>query len=403
MRDQNPADGWATDPHDGDSPIVGLPPLPSEPVVPTGHVSAIQNQLDAMSNETLDKATADLARSISIAQTCLALHAREAEVRDLPGSLYGLGTTGWLKHTTAMTAAEASGTVKTGRALAHMPTVTEKALTGEIPQRTVALLAQARDRHRSDFPDHEAVFADIATYLSVADMRRAIGHWQQQINYHQALIETKKLEQLRRLYHHQTIDGLWATSATFTPEGGHIVKQAIDGICDPQNLDAGELRSPAQRRADAIVDICSFWLTHNADAATSGGEKPHVTITMDYEVLAGRAKRLPEIDGTAVTPQTVRRITCDAAIIPIVVGSESEPLDVGRKTRTIPAALRRAVEQRDKSCTWQGCDAPPSWCDVHHNHHWADGGETSLANCRLLCRRHHTAIHDLDDAQPPDP
>jgi len=403
MRDQNSADGWAMDPHGDDAPVVGLPPLPSEPVVPAGHLAAVQEQLDAMSDDVLDKSTADLARTISIAQTRLALQVREAERRNIPESMYVLGTTGWLKHTTAMTGAEASGTVKTARALDHMPIVTEKALAGDIPQRTMHLLAQARDRHRNEFPTHEAVFADIGTYLSVKDMRRAIEHWEQQINYDQALTDTRKLEHQRGLYHHQTIDGLWATTATFTPEGGHVVKQAIDGICDPANLDAGELRSPAQRRADAVVDICSFWLTHNQDAVTSGGEKPHVTITLDYSTLQGHVKRLPEIDGALVTPHTVRRITCDAAIIPIVLGSDSEPLDVGRKTRTIPAALRRAIELRDRHCTWLGCDAPPSWCDVHHHQHWADGGETSIANCRILCRRHHTATHHLEDEQPPEP
>ncbi|MEN8040935.1 MAG: HNH endonuclease, partial [Actinomycetota bacterium] len=87
---------------------------------------------------------------------------------------------------------------------------------------------------------------------------------------------------------------------------------------------------------------------------------------------------------------------------PMVLGSESEPLDVGRKTRTIPAALRRAIEHRDGGCcTWPGCTAPASWCDVHHDQHWADGGVTSLANCRLLCRKHHTATHQHEDSTYP--
>ncbi len=114
-----------------------------------------------------------------------------------------------------------------------------------------------------------------------------------------------------------------------------------------------------------------------------------------------------------VTPETVRRITCDGAIIPMVLGSDSEPLDVGRKTRTIPTAIRRALEQRDGGCVWDGCDAPPSWCDAHHLTHWTDGGDTSLGNLTLLCRPHHTATHkssDHDDRNrpnqprpPPDP
>jgi hypothetical protein len=197
------------------------------------------------------------------------------------------------------------------------------------------------------------------------------------------------------------LDGLWATKATFTPEGGHIIKQAINALTDPANLDAGELRSPAQRRADAMVDICSFYLTHNTTLVTSAGERPHVTVTVDYEILKGHVERLPEIDGTPVTPATMRRITCDAGIIPMLLGSQGEVLDVGRKTRTIPAALRRALEHRDGGCTWAGCDAPLSWCDAHHIIHWANGGDTTLENTRLLCRKHHTATHN-DERAPPD-
>ncbi len=394
MRDQNPAECGAEGSREDAAPNVDLPPLPSESAA---HKREIANQIDGMSDDVLDKATVELARSIGVAQTRLALQVREAERRGIPETRYGLGTTGWLRHTTAMTVSEASGTVKTGRTLAHMPTVTEKALSGDIPYHSVRLLAQARDRHRHEFVSHEEVFADIGTYLSVKDLRRAIDHWEQQISFHGAVDAAHKRDQLRGLYHHQTIDGLWATKGTFTPEGGHVIKQAIDGICDPQNLDAGELRSPAQRRADAVVDVCSFWLTHNIDVVTSAGEKPHVTVTIDYDVLAGHLDRLPEINGASVTPATMRRITCDAAIIPMVLGSEGEPLDVGRKTRTVPAALRRAIEARDECCTWPGCSAPPSWCDAHHDTHWADGGDTSLVNCRILCRRHHTANHNLCD------
>ena len=136
-----------------------------------------------------------------------------------------------------------------------------------------------------------------------------------------------------------------------------------------------------------------------------------MTVTIDHDVLARRvadAGDLPEFDGVPVDPETVRRLACDASIVPIVLGSESEVLDVGRATRTIPPAVRRAIDLRDAGCTWPGCDAPPSWCDAHHIEHWAHGGTTTLENLRLVCRRHHTAIHRQDGegrmsgADPPD-
>ncbi|MDK1019280.1 MAG: DUF222 domain-containing protein, partial [Actinomycetota bacterium] len=145
-----------------------------------------------------------------------------------------------------------------------------------------------------------------------------------------------------------------------------------------------------------------FWLDHNSNVVTSGGEKPHITVTVDYRMLTGELERLPEMNGAPVTPATIRRLTCDAAIIPMVLGSDSEPLDVGRKTRTVPASIRRAIEQLYDGCAWPGCDAPLSWCDAHHITHWADGGRTSLDNLALLCRKHHTATHQ-DQLPLPEP
>jgi hypothetical protein len=362
----------------------------------------LQQHIDRIPNSELGHATVALKQHLDAVSTLLTLHVRELDQRALPDLDHNLSTTRWLGLHCQMSSAEASGTLKTARALAHMPSVVNRAVSGEIPQRSVQLLAQARDRYPDEFTLHEGVFADTATYLTVKDLRRAIGHWEQQVNYDQALTDIKKLDQLRSFHHSQTYEGLWATKGTFSPEGGHIIKQAVDAICDPKSLDAGELRSPAQRRADAMVDICVLYLNHDTTRATSSGQRPHVTVTVDYEILSGRLKQLPEIDGAPVTPDTMRRITCDAGIIPMVLGSVGEPLDVGRRTRTIPTAIRRALEQMYNGCTWAGCNAPQSWCDAHHIIHWADGGDTSLPNLTILCRKHHTATH-RQDRSPPDP
>ncbi|HDL41869.1 MAG TPA: HNH endonuclease, partial [Actinobacteria bacterium] len=83
------------------------------------------------------------------------------------------------------------------------------------------------------------------------------------------------------------------------------------------------------------------------------------------------------------------------SIVRMVLDQDSMPIDVGRRTRTIPPALRRALDYRDQGCVWKGCTAPVSWCDAHHVIHWAQGGETTLDNLILLCRTHHTRIHKL--------
>ena len=95
-----------------------------------------------------------------------------------------------------------------------------------------------------------------------------------------------------------------------------------------------------------------------------------------------------------ISPETARRIACDAGVSRVLTKGDSEILDVGRTTRSVPAALRRALALRDKGCTHPGCTRPHHWCDAHHIVHWADGGETSLANLVLLCRRHHRMAHE---------
>jgi 5-methylcytosine-specific restriction endonuclease McrA len=93
----------------------------------------------------------------------------------------------------------------------------------------------------------------------------------------------------------------------------------------------------------------------------------------------------------------LRALACDCSLSRIVFGPDGEIIDVGRRTRVIPSATRRAVIARDHHCTWDGCDRDPRWCDVHHIISWANGGETEPGNLRLLCRYHHTLTHLLED------
>jgi len=97
--------------------------------------------------------------------------------------------------------------------------------------------------------------------------------------------------------------------------------------------------------------------------------------------------------GVPVSAETVRRWACDCQIIPMVLGTAAEPLDVGRAARTPPPPLRRALDARDGGCAFPGCDRPPKWSRAHHIWHWTRGGPTSIGNLVLLCDHHHKAVH----------
>jgi hypothetical protein len=362
--------------------------------------SQLHDHLDGMFDDELEQSVISLKRLLDASSAQLLVLVAEMDRRQIPRTEHELSTTVWLRHFCRMTATEASGTVKTARSLVEMPTIAEQAVAGNIVPNGLMLLAQARDKHPDEFSDHETVFAEVATYLDTFDLRRAVSHWEQQVDYPAALDDTETARRLRRFYCNQTYAGMWSTSGDLDPESGHVVATALHSRTDPANLDPADHRSMPQRNADALVDICRFWLDHNDDTAISGGERPHITVTVPYSTLTGGEQRLGEIDGAAIDPEAIRRLACDAGIVRIVVDGESQPLDVGRRVRTVTPAIRRALELRDGGCAWAGCTAPASWCDAHHIIHWADGGTTALINLVLLCRRHHMAVHN--GKHPPD-
>jgi hypothetical protein len=206
-----------------------------------------------------------------------------------------------------------------------------------------------------------------------------------------------------------------------------------------ENPWAHAVRSLPARQAQGMLDLATEALTRgldieeprseqggvNSDAAESdgagragalpsppppmrrpeieGGERVALTVTLNYDTLRAALTDATPPDGTPrlallgentwVRPETARRLACDADLIPAVLGSASEVLDLGRKARLVTLALRRAVVLRDRHCAHPGCRRRARRCQVHHIEHWIHGGETCLENCVLLCARHHTLVH----------
>ena len=129
----------------------------------------------------------------------------------------------------------------------------------------------------------------------------------------------------------------------------------------------------------------------------AGGAKANLMLTMTLTDLQAGTRAASVLgttaDGTLLTPATARRIACDAGIIPVLLGSDGEVLDLGRTARLFSPAQARAVLLRDRQCSFPGCDIPGFWTQLHHVRHWVDGGATDLSNAALLCGRHHTIVH----------
>jgi hypothetical protein len=154
-------------------------------------------------------------------------------------------------------------------------------------------------------------------------------------------------------------------------------------------------RTTGQRRADALLEVCRLVL-NTGDLPVNGGDRPQVTVTVAYDPLRQELGVGTLDTGHRLTPTATRRLACDAHILPAVLGSEGQVLDVGQSRRLFTGALRRALVARDRGCAFPGCDRPPRWCDGHHIRSWATGGPTSLDNAVLLCGHHHRMVHHSD-------
>ena len=241
----------------------------------------------------------------------------------------------------------------------------------------------------------------------------------------------RRAHEQRRLGLDQTFEGVWHLNGTLTPEAGSRLKAVLDRLSPRRGPE--DDRDVAQRRHDALAEVVA------GHEASDGGRdrepnadagRERVGVVVDHETLVGLLDRqerrqpgsvgalalwrgLPRLDrldgpggpgagvpagfavladGTLVGPATARRLACDAEVLPVVLGSEAETLDVGRTTRTWPLAVRRAAWLRAGStCEVSWCSAPH--VDLHHKQHWADGGPTSLANAVFLCGFHHWLVH----------
>jgi hypothetical protein len=156
---------------------------------------------------------------------------------------------------------------------------------------------------------------------------------------------------------------------------------------------SGERPSWGARRADALGRIAESFLQHGSEALNSG-DRQQIVIHVEAETLRNdTAGRCELEDGPSLPAETERRLACDASIVSVVENEQGEPLNVGRKTRSVPPALRRALKARDRGCRFPGCPSA-RYVDAHHIHHWAQGGETKLSNLVQLCRFHHRQVHE---------
>jgi hypothetical protein len=346
-------------------------------------------------------------------------------------------TAGWLRGRLRAGHPQASGWVRTARALFRGPlTGTAHALTaGDISVAHAAVLAAGT----ADLPprtaaEAEPVLLDTARRLDPPRLRQVVTHLREVADPDSAHSRAERQHQRRGLWAAPTLEGMVAIDGLLEPEAGETLLAALEPLTRPTA--AEDDRSGAQRRADALTELARRAL-ESGRLPQTGGVRPQLTVTVELASLLSQAGA-PGGDGGWLGPlpaETTKRLACDATITRVLVtrcgrddtdddhdhgdgdgtaagdlaarlraaitllppalgGAPTQPLEVGRATRVVSAAQRTALAVRDGGCRYPGCDRPPAWCEAHHLVHWLHRGATDLANLVLLCRAHHRAVHE---------
>jgi hypothetical protein len=298
--------------------------------------------------------------------------------------------TAWLRHHTGRSGRDAARCARTARRLRQLPVTAAAYRDGVLSSGHVqAIVANLKDRTAGLFADHEAELVPELARLSVGETAVAMQDWARRADAVVGDDPDKTLPE-RSLHLSRILDGRRELSGSFDPEGGDVIATALR-LAGTGDVDGEPARSPAQRRGDALVDVCRWFLDHQ-QTRRGGRHRPHLNVITTLDDLEHRGHgRL--IDGTILDVATVQRLVCDAGVHRVVTDGRSGILDYGTTSRTVPAPLFNALVIRDRHCRYPGCDRPPQWCEAHHVRWVTHGGTTDLDNLTLQCSRHHHLLH----------
>jgi hypothetical protein len=335
----------------------------------------------------------------------------------------------WLSFRTGLDLGTAREHVRVARALDGLPRTGAAMARGELSFSQVRALSRVADA------ETEADLLELATGCTTAQLERMVRAWKKGSRADEAVWERER-HRSRTLSVFPDDDGMYVVQGRLDPEVGALLMRAVEAASDAlyrerrciperapegsgdwahpggQEISLDTAREAARRRADAVGLLAERALaagfgpsggTDSTEAPISGtrAERYQVVLHVDPDTLAeeGEPGRSELEDGTRVPAETSRRLSCDASVVRLTRardgsgnGHRGPALNVGRRTRTISPALRRALDVRDRGCRFPGCGL--RFTDVHHVVHWADGGETSLDNTLLLCRYHHRLVHE---------
>jgi hypothetical protein len=296
--------------------------------------------------------------------------------------------TAWLRDRAGLSGRQASQAATVAKRLRQLPVTADAWTSGTLSGGQVdAICANVSPATVELFADHEAGLVPTLAGMNVQDTATVMRAWKAAADTD----GTEPVEPERSFYLSPSLGGQWAVGGSLDPHSGHELNVALR-VAQTDDVEGEPARTPGQRRADALIDICRYFLDHQQHRR-GGRHRPHVNVVVDLaDFEAGRPGHY--IDGDLLDPARLHTLLCDSAIHRVITSGRSAILDYGTSTRTIPAPLWNALVIRDEHCRFPGgCDRPPEWCHGHHVTWVTQDGPTRLDNLVLLCSRHHHRLH----------
>lgn len=319
----------------------------------------------------------------------------------------------WLNFKCGIGMNAAREKVRVAHALAKLPRISAAFERGELSYSKVRAMTRIADAGNEDY------LMMIARHGTAHHVEKLVSTFRRCKRLQETATANAQYE-ARQVTCHYDDNGEVVLQARLPAEQGALLMKALELAMDrrrAEDREAGRdrLRSAfSAERADALAEIAETYLNAEPGPAQTADRYQvvmHVSAETLTEIAAETSTDAPVADVTAetsthinagishledgphVAAETARRIACDCSRVPLIEDDDGEPLSIGRKSRSIPPAIRRALKARDDGCCFPGC-THKRFIDGHHIHHWADGGETSLGNLVQLCRYHHRLVHE---------
>jgi hypothetical protein len=326
----------------------------------------------------------------------------------------------WLNWKCGIVLGAAREKVRVAHCLETLPLIDASFATGEISY------SKVRAMTRVATPENEDFLLTIAQYGTASHVEKVVGKYKNVQRADEDAAEDDQA-QARELLYYQDEDGSWVIHARLPAEAGSFVVKAIEAVAAPLQLeiqkqklenvsaetssdtptdaltDSAVHNTYAQTRADALVSVVQHFLATCDQSAgfqgLKGSEHCQVMLHVDINTLRQHsceghqgAARCDLDDKHWISPKTAKRLACDATLVTVLEDERGKVLNIGRRSRTVPAAIKRALSLRDTTCRFPGCCQSRN-LDAHHIEHWVDGGETCMDNLIHLCRHHHSLLH----------